>query len=488
MANLQRAYQSFASFAGSMQKGIAAVSKDGIETALQASSVVFREQEAMLSDTYVSAEGLARTSILSPIEEELLRARDAIFRMDTRRRMIQEIETLRPQAQALPQVQQYLQDKRTEYDATTKGLIDTLSSSIPRQRNLFPGLVAALVDLQAAVFNGSLSHIQNAKDAIGPDTFDELKSQPISLADGDLETHATEAAKVAQDGTELNSLGDDFDLGGLQGALPGDPPELNEELRRREELRKESERELKERADSKLAEVKERQDAESREQEEVSEAKKLMEQKILTWTHNDQFRGSLIPLLTGLEKVIPEDWNWKGVSKEALQNPSKVKLHYNKAILVVHPDKLLGRDPESKALGELIFDELQNAWKVFTALQEGQQPPPGSVGPKQPNFGEHAQSSSMGMSAQAMNYANAGYMGSMGQMNSMGYNMGFGSMGYGVGAGGMNAMNVPQYNNMGYGMGMGGYQQMNNQMNRGSMNNMGQHQLGNQGAGWGNRQ
>ncbi len=221
----------------------------------------------------------------------------------------------------------------------------------------------------------------------------------------------------------------------------------------RADLKKKSEAEIKARAAEKLAAVREREAANTREREKKDDARAAIERKINQWTGNGARRGNLRALLASLDTVLYPGCTWKPVSMDVLKAPAKVKLNYRKAILQVHPDKIGPKNlpPDQQVLAELIFDELQNGYEVFTCEQDGKPPPPGSVGPKNAKPGVPGGFGMANPAAGMFNNMGRGGMGGMNGMNGMG-GMGMGGMGNmrnpGMGGMGMGGMN------MGRGMGM----------------------------------
>eukprot|EP00177_Eucheuma_denticulatum_P005343 GFKZ01009709.1.p1 GENE.GFKZ01009709.1~~GFKZ01009709.1.p1 ORF type:complete len:806 (+),score=122.79 GFKZ01009709.1:5275-7692(+) len=220
----------------------------------------------------------------------------------------------------------------------------------------------------------------------------------------------------------------------------------------REQLRKMHEAEIKARADEKLAAVREREKAEEKERDQKDNARGAAEARVNQWTGNGTRRGNLRALLASLDTVLYPGATWKPVTMQVLKANPKVKVNYHKAILQVHPDKIGSKNlpPDQQVLAELIFDELKNAYEVWTAEQEGRPPPPGSVGPKGPT---NAGGNSGG------GFGNMGSMGRSGMYNNMGGmgrgGMGMGGMGMGgMGRGGMG--NMPMGGMGRSGMGMGG--------------------------------
>lgn len=250
----------------------------------------------------------------------------------------------------------------------------------------------------------------------------------------------------------------------------------------REQLRKKHEAEIKARADEKLAAVRERERAEEKERDQKDNARGSAEAKVNQWMGNGARRGNLRALLASLDTVLYPGASWNAVNMATLKANPKVKINYHKAILQVHPDKIGSKNlpPDQQVLAELIFDELKNAYEVWTAEQEGRPPPPGSVGPKRaPNSG-----------GGGPGFGNMGGMGRPGMYNNMGGmgrgGMAMGNMGMGgMGRGGMGGMGGMGMGSMGRGMGMGGMGSMGPMGGRGMAGMYGAG-TGRRGTGMGN--
>eukprot|EP01114_Cavostelium_apophysatum_P016658 TRINITY_DN4786_c0_g1_i2.p1 TRINITY_DN4786_c0_g1~~TRINITY_DN4786_c0_g1_i2.p1 ORF type:complete len:456 (+),score=132.38 TRINITY_DN4786_c0_g1_i2:1020-2387(+) len=79
-------------------------------------------------------------------------------------------------------------------------------------------------------------------------------------------------------------------------------------------------------------------------------------------------RGNLRALLSTLHTLLPEGSGWKEVSLGDLLMPSRVKVSYRKALLVVHPDKSQGKSLEEKLIAERAFELLNEAYKKEEAM------------------------------------------------------------------------------------------------------------------------
>ncbi|XP_046839155.1 cyclin-G-associated kinase-like isoform X2 [Xenia sp. Carnegie-2017] len=84
--------------------------------------------------------------------------------------------------------------------------------------------------------------------------------------------------------------------------------------------------------------------------------------KIRSWS--DGKRKNIRALLCSLDTVLWEDEKrWKKIGMHELVSPDQVKKYYRKAVLSVHPDKLIGTPQEH--LARAIFIELNESWTAF---------------------------------------------------------------------------------------------------------------------------
>ncbi|MGH0143802.1 UNVERIFIED_CONTAM: hypothetical protein FKN15_063772 [Acipenser sinensis] len=84
--------------------------------------------------------------------------------------------------------------------------------------------------------------------------------------------------------------------------------------------------------------------------------------KILDWIEGKE--RNIRALLSTLQTVLWEGENkWKPVGMADLLTPDQVKKYYRKAVLIVHPDKATGQPYEQYA--KMIFMELNDAWSEF---------------------------------------------------------------------------------------------------------------------------
>lgn len=123
-----------------------------------------RNKDALVNVVYRSVETEMKTKFVSSIDAELLRARDVLFRMNTRKRLSQEVENLRPRM-STAQVAEYVKDLRTEHDALTAGLRETMTAAIPRRKALFHGLLPQLIELQKQILTDTSARLQEVSQS-----------------------------------------------------------------------------------------------------------------------------------------------------------------------------------------------------------------------------------------------------------------------------------------------------------------------------------
>ncbi|KAL9950314.1 hypothetical protein ACROYT_G042795 [Oculina patagonica] len=91
--------------------------------------------------------------------------------------------------------------------------------------------------------------------------------------------------------------------------------------------------------------------------------------KVNEWAEGK--RGNIRALLCSLHLILwEEEDRWKPCGMHNLVQPEQVKKWFRKAVLSVHPDKLVGQPEEP--LAQAIFMELNDAWAIFE--KEGSKP------------------------------------------------------------------------------------------------------------------
>lgn len=77
-------------------------------------------------------------------------------------------------------------------------------------------------------------------------------------------------------------------------------------------------------------------------------------------------------LISTLQNVLWEGARWEPVPMAQLIVPKRVRIHYMKAVTVVHPDKVSGMGPAEQYLAGQVFYYLEQAWRKFQAEELGQ--------------------------------------------------------------------------------------------------------------------
>ncbi|CAG9460061.1 unnamed protein product [Pedinophyceae sp. YPF-701] len=144
---------------------------------------------------------------------------------------------------------------------------------------------------------------------------------------------------------------------------PADPNEPEDRKRLRQE------RLAKKRAQMEAA-LREKQERDMREavlQAEKHDRKEVHLQKVTAWSKKG--KGNVRALLASLQDVVWEGANWKPLSITELVDDAKLKKGYQKALLIVHPDKvkMRGGNVDQIVLADMIFDVLKTAWGKHSA-------------------------------------------------------------------------------------------------------------------------
>jgi len=111
-----------------------------------------------------------------------------------------------------------------------------------------------------------------------------------------------------------------------------------------------------------LKEKQQRDMKESLENQAKSDRKGAFRGKIQTWSKKT--KGNIRACLASLQEVLWEEANWKPLPITDLVEDKALKKGYQKALLIVHPDKVKNRGGtvDQIVLADMIFDELKTAW------------------------------------------------------------------------------------------------------------------------------
>lgn len=100
------------------------------------------------------------------------------------------------------------------------------------------------------------------------------------------------------------------------------------------------------------------------EAEDGDESRKKLQGVMTKWATNNGEKRNIRTLLSTLHTVIT--WtNWKPLSLGDLMEAKKVKLHYRKAMVIVHPDKNSSFNSDQKYQGQRAFEVLNEAYNEF---------------------------------------------------------------------------------------------------------------------------
>lgn len=87
--------------------------------------------------------------------------------------------------------------------------------------------------------------------------------------------------------------------------------------------------------------------------------------RLKSWAEDNGRVKNIRTLLSTMHQVMWEESKWPEVNMGKLINPTDVKKHYRKAMLVVHPDKSSGRNAEQLLIAERVFAAVNTAWDDF---------------------------------------------------------------------------------------------------------------------------
>jgi len=101
-----------------------------------------------------------------------------------------------------------------------------------------------------------------------------------------------------------------------------------------------------------------------KEAEEGDESRKKLQGVVAKWATNNGEKRNVRTLLSTLHTIIT--WtSWKHLNLGDVMEAKKVKLHYRKAMVIVHPDKNSSFNSDQKYLGQRAFECLNEAYNEF---------------------------------------------------------------------------------------------------------------------------
>ncbi|GAB9472068.1 Dnaj heat shock n-terminal domain-containing protein [Globisporangium polare] len=87
--------------------------------------------------------------------------------------------------------------------------------------------------------------------------------------------------------------------------------------------------------------------------------------KLKAWAEDNSRTKNIRTLLSTMHQVMWDGSKWAEVNMGKLIQPTDVKKHYRKAMIVVHPDKSGGRNAEQLLIAERVFAAVNTAWEEF---------------------------------------------------------------------------------------------------------------------------
>ncbi|CAM9248085.1 unnamed protein product [Choristocarpus tenellus] len=106
-----------------------------------------------------------------------------------------------------------------------------------------------------------------------------------------------------------------------------------------------------------------------KEQDEMDAARVKHDATLTVWSEDHGKKRNIRTLLSTMHTVLWEGCRWKQTSMGDLIQPSKVKMAYRKAMLVVHPDKCTDLNSEGRLIAKRVFEAVNEAYAVFSAKE-----------------------------------------------------------------------------------------------------------------------
>jgi len=106
-------------------------------------------------------------------------------------------------------------------------------------------------------------------------------------------------------------------------------------------------------------------EAQRREAQDLEEAKAKYDSALNVWATNNKEKRNVRTLLTSMHNVLWPDSGWKPLGLGDVIESKKVKLHYRKAMLVVHPDRCSALTAEIRFIAKRIFEAINEAYQEF---------------------------------------------------------------------------------------------------------------------------
>lgn len=175
------------------------------------------------------------------------------------------------------------------------------------------------------------------------DDIDDSEPDPASTASG-----GDGSSGGAKDVPLMDMMGDDNPApssgGGTGGSGGGDGAEESEALKFKHEL----DRRQKQAA------------------EDMDAARLRLQDAVNNWATNNGEKRNVRTLLTTMHTLV--NWpnsNWKPLTLSDVIEAKKVKIHYRKAMMVVHPDKASHLPPDGQYVSRRVFEGINEAYHEF---------------------------------------------------------------------------------------------------------------------------
>ena len=138
----------------------------------------------------------------------------------------------------------------------------------------------------------------------------------------------------------------------------------------REELAARREAQVEENVENALRGKQERDERQRKEADALDEARVKHDKNLTSWQTVNKEKRNVRTLLTTMHNVLWQGNTWKPVGLGDVIEPKQVKLQYRKAMLVVHPDKVVDKPMETQFIAKRIFEGLNEAYKQFEEKEE----------------------------------------------------------------------------------------------------------------------
>lgn len=124
---------------------------------------------------------------------------------------------------------------------------------------------------------------------------------------------------------------------------------------------------LKEAQDKAKEEIRLRESKQKQEEDEEVKLRQRLDPVLKSWSEDYGQKKNIRALLVGLPDVLWDGAKWTPISMGDIIQDNRVRINYQKAVRVVHPDRTVGLDQEKRFMAKRIFDALTQA---FTQFQE----------------------------------------------------------------------------------------------------------------------